>query len=204
MGRIGYIRVSTEHQETARQESIMQQYQVERVFAEKMSGKNANRPELKAMLEYVRDGDTMYIESISRLGRSTRVLLNIIDVLQRKGVTLVSSKENIDTNTLQITPSNCSAFLQIPDHRDLLSRCLAVIVLLAECAVLRICTRQQTVCKGRKRHKTDLQFLQKKHLHQPLHGRGQRHIQAPVRAGKGQGLFRYHHQCRSPVPEGRL
>jgi len=101
MGKIGYIRVSTEHQETARQEAIMQQYQVERVFAEKMSGKNANRPELKAMLEFVRDGDTLYIESISRLGRSTRDLLNIIDVLQKKGVTLVSSKENIDTNTPQ-------------------------------------------------------------------------------------------------------
>ncbi len=101
MGKIGYIRVSTEHQETARQEAIMEQYQVERVFAEKMSGKNANRPELKAMLEYVRDGDTLYIESISRLGRSTRDLFNIIDILQRKGVTLVSSKENIDTNTPQ-------------------------------------------------------------------------------------------------------
>lgn len=99
MGRIGYIRVSTEHQETARQEALMEQYHVDRVFAEKMSGKNADRPELKAMLEYVRDGDTLYIESISRLGRSTRDLLNIIDVLQRKGVTLVSSKENIDTNT---------------------------------------------------------------------------------------------------------
>ena len=53
------------------------------------------------MLEYVREGDTLYIESISRLGRSTRDLLNIIDVLQRKQVTLVSSKENIDTNTPQ-------------------------------------------------------------------------------------------------------
>ncbi|WP_303836997.1 recombinase family protein [Ruminococcus flavefaciens] len=101
MGKIGYIRVSTEHQETARQEALMEQYQVERLFAEKMSGKNADRPELKAMLEYVREGDTLYIESISRLGRSTRDLLNIIDVLQRKGVTLVSSKENIDTNTPQ-------------------------------------------------------------------------------------------------------
>ncbi len=50
---------------------------------------------------YVREGDTLYIESISRLGRSTRDLLNIIDVLQKKGVTLVSSKENIDTNTPQ-------------------------------------------------------------------------------------------------------
>ncbi len=101
MAKIGYIRVSTEHQETARQEAIMEQYRVERVFAEKMSGKNANRPELKAMLDYIREGDTLYIESISRLGRSTRDLLNIIDVLQSKGVTLVSSKENIDTNTPQ-------------------------------------------------------------------------------------------------------
>ena len=57
----------------------MEQYQVERIFAEKMSGKNADRPELKAMLEYVREGDTLYIESISRLGRSTRDLLSIID-----------------------------------------------------------------------------------------------------------------------------
>lgn len=101
MGKIGYIRVSTEHQETARQEAIMEQYQVERIFAEKISGKNANRPELKAMLDYVREGDTLYIESISRLGRSTRDLLHIIDVLQRKGITLISSKENIDTNTPQ-------------------------------------------------------------------------------------------------------
>lgn len=101
MGRIGYIRVSTAHQETARQEAIMKQYNVERVFAEKMSGKNANRSELKNMFDYVREGDILYIESISRLGRSTRDLLNIIDVLQRKGVTFVSSKENINTNTPQ-------------------------------------------------------------------------------------------------------
>ena len=101
MGKIGYIRVSTEHQETARQEAIMEQYQVDKVFAEKISGKSADRPELKAMLDYIREGDTLYIESISRLGRSTRDLLGIIDILQRKGVTLVSSKENIDTNTPQ-------------------------------------------------------------------------------------------------------
>ena len=101
MSKIGYIRVSTEHQETARQESIMKQYNVERVFAEKLSGKNTNRPELKAMLDYVRGGDTLYIESISRLGRSTKDLLNIIDILKSKGVSLVSSKENIDTATPQ-------------------------------------------------------------------------------------------------------
>ena len=99
MSKIGYIRVSTEHQETARQQEIMCDYQVDRIFSEKLSGVNANRPQLKAMLEYVREDDTLYVESISRLGRSTRDLLNIIDTLTDKGVTLVSHKENIDTDT---------------------------------------------------------------------------------------------------------
>ena len=99
MSKIGYIRVSTEHQETARQQEIMDSYQVDRIFSEKLSGANADRPQLKTMLDYVREGDTLYVESISRLGRSTRDLLNIIDTLTDKGVTLVSHKENIDTDT---------------------------------------------------------------------------------------------------------
>ena len=99
MSKIGYIRVSTEHQETARQQEIMDGYQVDRIFSEKLSGANADRPQLHAMLDYVRDGDTLYVESISRLGRSTKDLLNIVDTLTDKGVTLVSHKENIDTDT---------------------------------------------------------------------------------------------------------
>ena len=99
MSKIGYIRVSTEHQETARQQEIMGDYQVDRIFSEKISGANKDRPQLKAMLDYVREGDTLYIESISRLGRSTKDLLNIIDTLTEKGVTLISHKENIDTDT---------------------------------------------------------------------------------------------------------
>ena len=99
MSKIGYIRVSTEKQETARQHEIMCDYQVDRIFSEKMSGANADRPQLHAMLDYVREGDTLYVESISRLGRSTKDLLNIIDTLTDKGVTLVSHKENIDTDT---------------------------------------------------------------------------------------------------------
>jgi len=99
MSKIGYIRVSTEHQETARQQEIMNNNQVDHIFSEKLSGANADRPQLKAMLDYVREGDTLYVESISRLGRSTRDLLNIIDTLNDKGVTLVSHKENIDTDT---------------------------------------------------------------------------------------------------------
>lgn len=99
MSKIGYIRVSTEHQETARQQEIMCGYQVDRIFSEKLSGANTDRPQLRAMLDYVREGDTLYIESISRLGRSTKDLLNIIDTLNDKGVTLISHKEKIDTNT---------------------------------------------------------------------------------------------------------
>ena len=99
MSKIGYIRVSTEHQETARQQEIMCSYQVDRIFSEKLSGANTDRPQLRAMLDYVREGDTLYIESISRLGRSTKDLLNIIDTLTEKGVTLISHKESIDTDT---------------------------------------------------------------------------------------------------------
>ena len=56
MSKIGYIRVSTEHQETARQQEIMDSYQVARIFSEKLSGANADRPQLRAMLDYVREG----------------------------------------------------------------------------------------------------------------------------------------------------
>ena len=99
MSKIGYIRVSTEHQETARQQEIMDSYQVDRIFSEKLSGASTDRPQLKAMLDYVREGDTLYIESISRLGCSAKDLLNIIDTLTDKKVTLISHKEKIDTDT---------------------------------------------------------------------------------------------------------
>ena len=98
MSKIGYIRVSTEKQETARQQEIMCDYQVDRILSEKISGANKERPQLKAMLDYVREGDTLYIESISHLGRSTRELLNIIDTLTDKVVTLIS---NTNSNTTQ-------------------------------------------------------------------------------------------------------
>ena len=99
MSKIGYIRVSTEHQETARQQEIMCDYQVDRIFSEKLSGASTDRPQLKAMLDYVREGDTLYAKSISRLGRFTKDLMNIIDTLTDKKVTLISHKEKIDTDT---------------------------------------------------------------------------------------------------------
>jgi DNA invertase Pin-like site-specific DNA recombinase len=80
----------------------MEELQVERVFTDKMSGKDAsNRPQLQVMLEYVREGDVVVSESISRIARSTRDFLSIMDKLNQKGVTYISKKESIDTSTPQ-------------------------------------------------------------------------------------------------------
>ena len=99
--KVAYIRVSTEEQNTARQEEAMKAQGVERVYIEKISGKNTERPQLKAMLDFVREGDTVIVESYSRLARSTADLLNIIGELDSKHVSFVSLKENIDTTTPQ-------------------------------------------------------------------------------------------------------
>ncbi len=97
--RVAYERVSTTGQSTLRQDVLMQDQQIEKVFIEKISGKDRNRPELQKMLEFVREGDIVVIESISRLARSTRDFLNILDELEKKHVTLVSLKEKIDTSS---------------------------------------------------------------------------------------------------------
>ena len=101
MAKIGYIRVSTDEQSLARQEALMEQIGPDKVYREKASGKDASRPELRAMLEYIREGDVLHVESISRLARSTRDLLTIVDRLTDKGVNFVSHKESIDTTTPQ-------------------------------------------------------------------------------------------------------
>ena len=101
MSKLGYIRVSAIDQNTERQEVALKEFNVNKIFTEKLSGKNTNRPELHRMLDYVREGDTLYIESISRLARSTKDLLSLVQILQEKRVDLVSLKENIDTTTPQ-------------------------------------------------------------------------------------------------------
>ena len=97
--KIGYIRISTEDQNTARQEVLMQQLGVDEVFIDKLSGKNTDRPELKRMMAYVRRGDTVVVESISRFARNTRDLLDLMEELSAKEVAFVSQKEAIDTTT---------------------------------------------------------------------------------------------------------
>ena len=98
---IGYCRVSTIEQNEARQIEALEAKGVEKIFSEKISGKNTDRPELKAMMEFAREGDTVYVHDFSRLARSTKDLLNIVESLNSKGVHLVSNKENIDTSTPQ-------------------------------------------------------------------------------------------------------
>jgi DNA invertase Pin-like site-specific DNA recombinase len=99
--KIAYVRVSTFEQNTERQEVALKEIGMDKYYIEKVSGKNAGRPELKKMMDYLREGDTLYIESISRLARSTKDLLNIVEQLKGKKVDLISLKENIDTHTPQ-------------------------------------------------------------------------------------------------------
>lgn len=97
--KIGYIRVSTQEQNTMRQEVLMRSLGVDEVYVDHMSGKNVDRPELQKMMEYVRKGDIVIVESISRFARNTRDLLELVEQLTAKGVEFVSRKEAIDTTT---------------------------------------------------------------------------------------------------------
>ncbi len=96
---VAYIRVSTEEQNYESQMEAMKDLEFAKVFTEKRSAKDTNRPELQNMLDYVREGDTAYVKDFSRLARSTKDLLNIIDVLENKKVKLISIKEKLDTST---------------------------------------------------------------------------------------------------------
>ncbi len=96
---IAYVRVSTVEQNEARQLEALKKYNIDKWFTEKVSAKDTNRPELKNMLEFARTGDTIYIHDFSRIARSTKDLLAIVEALENKGIYLVSNKENIDTST---------------------------------------------------------------------------------------------------------
>ena len=97
--RVAYVRVSTVEQNEARQLEALQKYDIEKWFTEKVSGKDTNRPQLKNMLDFVREGDTVYVHDFSRLARSTKDLLDIVEDLKERKVNLVSNKEAIDSST---------------------------------------------------------------------------------------------------------
>lgn len=95
--KVGYLRVSTEQQHIERQQILLNEVGVEKVYLDRMSGKNLDRPQLNQMLSFVRSGDTVIVESISRFARSTRDFLKLIDILDHKQVSFVSLKEKLDT-----------------------------------------------------------------------------------------------------------
>lgn len=99
--KVFYIRCSTEEQNEARQIESSKEVGAEKLFIDKASGKNRDRAYLKEMIDYVREGDTVYCSDISRIARNTKDLLNIVEELNSKGVYFVSLKENIDTSTPQ-------------------------------------------------------------------------------------------------------
>ena len=97
--KIGYVRVSTQEQNTIRQEALMKDLGVDEVYIDHLSGKSTDRPALKKLMSYVRKGDTVIVESISRFARNTRDLFELVEQLTAKGVEFISKKEAIDTTT---------------------------------------------------------------------------------------------------------
>lgn len=86
MSKVGYARVSSKEQNLARQLDLLSD--VSKIFADKISGKTAERPQLKAMLEYIREGDIVIVTELDRLGRNSKDLTNIMNEIQQKGATL--------------------------------------------------------------------------------------------------------------------
>ena len=97
--KLGYARVSTVDQNLERQLDMLRQQGAEIIFQEKMTGTKRDRPELNKLLSHVAPGDTVIVESLSRLGRSTKDLIELVELMKEKGVQLVSTKEQIDTST---------------------------------------------------------------------------------------------------------
>jgi len=96
-----YCRVSTKEQNDHRQLLAMEDYGIpqERIFSEKLSGKDTKRPVLQSLMDTVQRGDTIVVESISRFARNTKDLLMLVEKLTNKGVEFISLKEHIDTTT---------------------------------------------------------------------------------------------------------
>lgn len=138
---LGYVRVSTVEQNESRQIETMQKYKVEKVFSEKVSAKNTDRPKLQELIEFARENDTIVIHSFDRLARSTKDLLYLVEMFTTKGIHLISRKEQIDTST--------------PTGRLLLTVCAAISTFERECILERqaegiAIAKKAGVYKGRK------------------------------------------------------
>lgn len=118
----GYARVSTQRQDLIRQLDMLQNYNCTEILTEKVTGTKSDRPELARLKDKIRPGDTLVVESFSRLGRSTKDLIELVDFFENKGVKLISIKEQFDTNTPQgkLMLTVFQAFSQF--ERDLISQ----------------------------------------------------------------------------------
>lgn len=96
---LSYIRCSTAEQHPDRQFAALEKYGVEKHFLDMCSGRTTNRVKLQELKEFAREGDTIYIESFSRLARSTKDLLDLVEFFENRKITLISLKENLDTST---------------------------------------------------------------------------------------------------------
>jgi DNA invertase Pin-like site-specific DNA recombinase len=99
MAVVGYARVSTEEQELTAQLEQLQAIGVDKLYQEKASGVKVDRPQLQAMLDFVREGDTVVVCKLDRIARSTKHLLNIVDELEKKRVGFRVLNINLDTST---------------------------------------------------------------------------------------------------------
>lgn len=97
----GYARVSTRSQELDRQLDLLNEHKCNEILTEKMTGTKANRPQLIRLKDKLRPGDTVVVESFSRLGRSTKDLIELVNYFEEHDVKLVSLKEKFDTTTPQ-------------------------------------------------------------------------------------------------------
>lgn len=93
MANVGYVRVSTIEQNEGRQIAALKLHQIEKWYIDKCSGKNTDRPQFRAMAEYIREGDTVFVEDFSRLSRSVADLLEILESFKAKKIPLASRKE---------------------------------------------------------------------------------------------------------------
>lgn len=99
MATLGYARVSTDHQSLDQQHDALSAAGVDRVFTDTMSGARGDRPGLAALLDYAREGDTVVVVALDRLGRSLAGIVRTVETLTERGVLLRSLREGVDYST---------------------------------------------------------------------------------------------------------